>query len=368
MKTDTVLNPSPAKGLARQSNLELYRIILMLFIIAHHYVINSSVWAVLNEDPLSAPSLWLLELCSYGKTGINGFMLITGYFMCTSHITLRKYVKTLFACLFYSLVFFFIFVISGYTPFSVVQFAKIFMPIDGIASNFFGTYLMFFLFIPFLNILIQNISEKQHAWLVALTLFMYTILGTMPTVPVAMNYVSWYMVLYFIASYIRLYPKEIFGRTKLWGWLTVLSVAATVASVAVCTWIGVKLDRVFFDYFISDCNKILALTNGLFSFLFFKNLKVRQSKVINTVSGCVLGVLLIHTNGNVRPWLWEEVVRTKAMYGSPWMVGHVVLSCLLIFVICAAIEYLRIRFVEKQFLGFWDRHWGKTIKEKFGIS
>ena len=82
----------------RSSNLELYRIICMLMIIAHHFVVNSGL--TLPEGPMmSNPTdvntlfLWLFGI--WGKTGINCFLLITGYFMCKSNISLKKFVKLL---------------------------------------------------------------------------------------------------------------------------------------------------------------------------------------------------------------------------------------------------------------------------------
>lgn len=42
----------------RNSNLELYRIIVMLLIVAHHYVVNSGMIEEMTKDPLSSRSLF----------------------------------------------------------------------------------------------------------------------------------------------------------------------------------------------------------------------------------------------------------------------------------------------------------------------
>lgn len=43
----------------RDSNLELYRIVVMLAIVAHHYVVNSGLMERINESgPMSFPSLF----------------------------------------------------------------------------------------------------------------------------------------------------------------------------------------------------------------------------------------------------------------------------------------------------------------------
>ena len=74
----------------RSSNLELFRIITMLLIVAHHYVVNSGLTATdgpIFSNLLSWKSIFLLLFGAWGKTGINYFVLITGYFMCKSNIT-----------------------------------------------------------------------------------------------------------------------------------------------------------------------------------------------------------------------------------------------------------------------------------------
>lgn len=55
----------------RRSNLELYRIIVMILIVAHHYVVNSGLMDVMANDPMSFRSLYLYFIGMWGKTGIN---------------------------------------------------------------------------------------------------------------------------------------------------------------------------------------------------------------------------------------------------------------------------------------------------------
>ena len=86
---------TPREPAERRSNLELYRIIAMLFIIAHHYVVHSGLRGLesIRLDPMSFHSQFILLFGAWGKIGINCFVLITGYFMCTRSISLRKFLK-----------------------------------------------------------------------------------------------------------------------------------------------------------------------------------------------------------------------------------------------------------------------------------
>lgn len=75
----------------RNSNIELFCIILMLVIIAHHYVVNSGITTCYDVSDIT-PNMIFLQLFGFGgKIGINCFTLITGYFMVKSKWSLRKF-------------------------------------------------------------------------------------------------------------------------------------------------------------------------------------------------------------------------------------------------------------------------------------
>ena len=341
----------------------------MLLIVAHHYVVNSGLTdagGVIYSSPMSAKSLFLLIFGAWGKTGINCFVLITGYFMCKSHITAKKFFKLLFELEFYNIVIYFIFILSGYEPFSLKVLVISLLPIYSVSGNFSACFLLFYLCIPFLNILIHNLNEKQHTRLILLVSFIYIFFGTVPKFSVTMNYVSWFCVLFFIASYIRLYPKKIFENMAFWGIAMLISITLSVISVVSCAWLGSKIDRNIAFYFVTDSNTFLAVTNGICSFMFFKNLKIKQSKFINTVAASTFGVLCIHANSDtMRRWLWKDTLNNVGAYGSDLIVLHAIGSVIAIFTICTLIDMARIKLIEKPFFKLWDKHFdGISAKYK----
>lgn len=192
----------------RSSNLELFRIITMLVIVAHHYVVNSGIMPVIWENYPSTKSLFLLLFGWGGKTGINCFVLITGYFMCTSDITFRKFLKLFLPYCFYNAAFLAIFVLSGYVDPTPKFIIKSLVPILKIKDGFISCYLVFFCFIPFLNILIKDLTKRQHQALLGLCLLVFSVFPCI-RISVTYSYVSWFMVIYLIGSYIRLYPPPV---------------------------------------------------------------------------------------------------------------------------------------------------------------
>lgn len=325
----------------------------MLLIVAHHYVVNSGVLESMYESPLEIKSIFLFIFGMWGKIGINCFVLITGYFMCKSSITVRKFLKLILEVEFYNTIIYLIFVVSGYEAISLSGIAKAILPITSIGTNFTGCFLMFYLCIPFLNILVRNLNEKQHLKLLGLVFFTYVFMGTMPKFSVVMNYVSWFICLYFVASYIRLYPKELFNKTKLWGISTTLLAVLCIASVLCCVWLGDKIDRRMAYYFVTDSNTFLAVCISITSFMFFKNINIKQSKIINMIASSTFGVFLIHANSDtMRRWLWQTVLDVKGVFAlsTPLLMLHATLSVLAIFIICVIIDQIRIRTIERYIL------------------
>ena len=88
----------------RKSNLELYRILLMILFVAHHFMEHSELIVHMNEHPDSWQTIYLYIYGAWRKTAINCFMMITGYFMCTQTATLTKFLKQLFQIEFYKIV------------------------------------------------------------------------------------------------------------------------------------------------------------------------------------------------------------------------------------------------------------------------
>lgn len=339
----------------RSSNIELYRIIVMLLIVMHHYVVNSGLLDEMFETPTATKSIFLYMLGMWGKTGINCFVLITGYFMCKSKITLHKFIKLLFQIELYNIVFGLIFLFAGYIPLSLKSLFKILNPISDVASDFISCFLLFYLFIPFLNILLNNLSQKQHLLLVMLSIGTYSILGTIPSIGVTFNYVTWFCVLYVVASYIRFYGIWRNEEKMFWGGVSLVSIFISVLSVFIMlfrtAWMGADQSWGMLMFFVSDSNKFLAFLVSVSTFMYFKSIHIPQSKLINTIASCTFGVLLIHANSDaMRQWLWKDTCNNVGMFHSGMIYIHALCVPIVVFIVCAIIDYCRQQFIERPYL------------------
>lgn len=341
-------------GGVRSSNIELFRILSMLMIVAHHYVVNSGLLECIDaQRSLSGQDYFLLLFGWGGKTGINCFVLITGYFMCTSNITWKKLCKLLGEVYFYNIIIWCLFFFSGYETFSIKGILKVFFPFFTVADNFTGCFLLFYLLIPFLNKMIHTLTEKEHFLLMAWCLGVYVILPSFAKANVVLNYVTWFSVLYVIAAYIRLYPKNWFDSEKITGLMAGTSLLLSWTSVIVLAILsrmdGKEVGICYF--FVADSNKVLALATGIGAFLFFKNLKIGYSKIINTIATSTFGVLLIHANSDtMRRWLWKDICNNVGVYQEGNIILHAIISVAIIYMACTVIDIIRIHLIERPLL------------------
>lgn len=330
------------KKKVRNSNLELYRVIVMLLIVAHHYVVNSGLFGIMQQSELTYNSAFLYLFGMWGKTGINCFVLITGYFMCKSEATIAKFLKLLFEVVFYKVVIYLVFVLCGVAQFELTSLIKAFSPISNVGDGFTTAFILFYLFIPFINILVHNLKQTQHILLIVLSLFIYTFWYMLPFFEVRYNYITWFVILYLIASYIRFYPPI---SAISWGLMTILMVIVSSSSVIVLKVIGFSP-----FYFVSDSNAVLALCTAVCSFMYFKDLKIKQSRLINILGASTFGVLLIHANSDtMRQWLWCDTLRNSKWIDSSYCVFHALFSVIAVFALCSALDFLRLKYLERPF-------------------
>lgn len=341
----------------------------MLMIVAHHYVVNSGLY-VLNSDslmvthPTAANSIYLFFLGMWGKTGINCFLMITGYFMCKSTITLRKFLKLIGQIYLYKITIFLMLLCGGYTTFSLKDFVPMISPVWKLQSNFIGCFIVFWLTIPFWNILIHNMTKRQHQLLLCLLLGCYTLLGSIPKFHIDFNYVTWFGIIYLIASYVRQYPNDIFEGAKKWGILTLCTISLSLLATFILILLyGGKIPY----FFVSDSNKIFAVLVAVSSFLWFKNMKVSYNKTINIVGASTFGVLLIHANSDaMRTWLWKDTIDCIGHYNMslPNLMAYSMSAILVIFTFCIIIDRLRIKFLEEPLLKWYDHKYKYRCQNK----
>jgi len=336
------------KNNGRESNIELFRILLMIMVIAHHYVVNSGIRELWDYSNISGNMVFSILYGWGGKVAINGFLLITGYFMCEKRWKLERLVRLWLEVKFYQIAIYFIFLLTGYSTFSFAElYENVFSVLLGMNREFIGSYFALLLVIPFINILIRTMNKKQHFLIILVFVAMYTINVTFFFNPV-FEYLPWFVNMYLVGAYIREYSAEKWDNVRCGFIMSVVSTTLAILSMLFMTFTNALIGTSFSPYyFVNDCNKFLALFCGFAYFILFKNWNIGYHSIINRISKSTFGVLQIHACSDImRQWLWTDVLHNTSMYNNPKMWVHAIASTIIVWGACTVIDQIRIKWIE----------------------
>lgn len=339
----------------RQSNIELLRIVAMLMIVFHHFAIHGDFSFLSSE--FSLPRLWYNFIIMFGKVGVNIFVLISGYFLITNKsrtINTRKILKLWIQIYTYSIFFFLLYLIFGNRNFEIGTVVKVFFPIVGEEWWFASTYFVLFLLHPYINILLQNLDEKIYQKLLLLIFFLWSFLPTFTHFSMQSNALLWFVYLYSLGGYIRLYIDSI-KRTKFYLFGSIVSIVITYSTSILLYLIGIKV-KIFSKHilYFYSMQTIFILSISIFVFLLFLTMNIKQNLTINKIASATFGVYLIHDNGFVRSWLWLDIFRENHLQNSLLLIPYSIVVVFIVYIGCTLIELARIRWIEKISLNLLD--------------
>ena len=194
----------------RQSNIELLRILSMVMIVFLHIMNHGGLLDTVVYGTVNYYAFWMIEVLSY--VSVNVYVLISGYFLITQKFSLKKLLTILIEVLFYSMLFFTIFVISGRVPFSLKGLALAIVPVKEywFTRIYIGLYILF----PFLNMALLKLSKTVWRALLITLLLLFSLIIPSTALSVSGNGIVWFVTLYVIAAYIRVFGLNIFRQVK----------------------------------------------------------------------------------------------------------------------------------------------------------
>ena len=155
----------------RKYNLDLLR---MLFIVSLHYLgVGGAFYNITDGNTELLTYNYgiasLLEALSI--VGVNCFVLISGYFLVNSSFKIKKALHIYLTTLFYSVIFFIAYVIVN--GFSLGNMLSSLLPISMSTYWFITVYLVLYILSPFINLLCNNMTQKQHAALLLILVIVF---------------------------------------------------------------------------------------------------------------------------------------------------------------------------------------------------
>lgn len=336
----------------RETNLELFRIFLMVVLIMPtHYIMSGGAIGMVDPSNLSF-NMYIAEVFSRtGRMGNNCFLLITGYFMCTMDFSWRKFWRLVLQVEFYSVIIYLLFVLFKYEAFSLIGFSSFVLTIlNGVGTSFVGTFVALYILSPFINKLIKSLTEKEFKKLLMLLIFFFSVCNSM--FGRVFEMLGWYITVYLVGACLRKCPPQFLeGRKKAMVFL-LGNIILVFGSIILITYISQYKEGLlrFVQMSIQQSNHLLSLTCATAFFLFFKSVKVPYSSIINKLATTILGVLCIHEHSAaMHHLLYRDIFCVKAHFQDLGFLFYMFGCIVVLFLVCAVIDLLRVRFLEKPF-------------------
>jgi surface polysaccharide O-acyltransferase-like enzyme len=336
----------------RDSNLELLRILAMLLIIGDHLGVHSGTWpttaTAANPVDYSLRHLFVLNLQMGGQVGVTAFVLISGYFLCTSEFKLSRIIKIELQMLIFSIVITAVTAICNPPAVNSYTWFRAFFPTSFKTWWFATVYIVLVALSPFVNKLLAVLTRREHLALVAV---LFVVMSLLPTLTndafVVADYLGRFIFLYCAAAYLRMHPDARIFKVKALPAIGIAIVAYVLPSLIMPFYALYDKSNPWYPlitWFLRsspDHERIFSLFAGLFLFLAFKRFRLGSNRVINLVSGTTFGIYLFSDHFLIRTAIWTNIVNASSHYSSNWFFLYCVAVIIAVFCVGVVADLIR---------------------------
>ena len=290
-----------------------------------------------------------------GKLGVNLFILISGYMTACSPFKARSLLRVVFETLFYSVSILLLYLIFNPTAVdSASNVVKSFIPCISSMYWFVTSYIGMVIVSPVLRLLLKRLSQEQLCRFLILMLVPLSVIPTFTHMDFIVNGFVWFVYLYLVAGYIRLWGIPWSRRLNFR--LIALSFAVIyLSSFAISCVCGVRKMP------LTAMNSIFMLCISVCVFRAVSELNIGSIAFINKMAAGSFSVYLIHENWLIRKTLWPSL---EPVYNSPsalLLLEGLLFACML-FAICSLLDLIRQKFIEQPLFKLLDSSpAGRTI-------
>ena len=345
---------------ARNSSIELLRILSMFLILAHHFLVHNAY--DYTTLPFGVPRFLLqLFLESGGKVGVIIFFTISAWHLLEREQTLRGCLRRAWnlekEVLFYGLAlaaFFFLFFRSHI---GARYLLKSLMPLTQQVWWYPTAYATFLLLLPFLVRGLRALGRRAHLALCMVLLALYGVLTLVPGTQMVTQVWSLVYLFVLIAGYrwyvegahdLRPAPMVAVGM--------VILAACALLSMGAWALAGVQLGAKYGNLVTSEI-RLPVLLVGFGVFLLFQR-RTFYSKAINGVARGAFAVYLITEYPPAREVLWRGALDLGSLSAEPWGFAVALGLLLAIYLGCTALDLVRRRVFRATVDPLWDRLFG----------
>ena len=198
------------KNSTRNYGLDVLRCVAMIMVVILHFLDKGGILRDLSDEGsfnAADTVAWLLE--AFCIVAVNLYMLMSGYLLYSGSFKLSRLLKLVAKVWLYSVIVGFIGIALGTPTESVDTYFKLrlLFPVSMNTYWFMTAYIFFYMLVPVLGIAAKAMNKAQMKLLIGGLLFFHVMIKTIVpaqlTADAAGMDAMWYVVLYFVAVYIR---------------------------------------------------------------------------------------------------------------------------------------------------------------------
>lgn len=343
------MEPGIRKKGERQSNIELLRILAMLFIIAGHLAGQGWILWGVSEKPL----LFVMLAGSGLRIAVNLFLMIGVWFMVDMDFSAARILKLYGITAFYS-VFLTLLMVVLRVEAPKGDVVRVLMPFWGRPLWFSSAYISLLAISPFLKKVLA--WEQRELGRLVLRLFLFlSVASTMPGYKE--SYVAdfcWFGFIYLFTGYMKKSGKaKVKNRMGLLGGgiaiYFMLVTARWLCRIYQGRFAFLSAGEILAEQYISDIRSVPNFLCALCIFLFFLNTDMGRNRIINYAAETAFGVYVIHAVPAFYNFLWHNIYQCDLWKKSPYMWLYFTGTVLSVYGIGSLVDRLRMRCIEP----FW---------------
>lgn len=312
----------------RKSNIELLRIVAMMMIVLLHLLIKGADTCGYTRPYLMSDGISGGGINSLIISGVDIFILISGYFGCRN--ALYNIVRLVLDMAIYGAIcFFFAIAFGGETSLRLVLSSM------WIFSNWFVVHFIVLLLLsPMIEKALKHVMSRELGYWIIMLAIVNVVLGFVYTNINSNGYHAMnFILLYLIGRYLRISKSSKIVMLLSRHTLPVLAASwAITYSLFLVAYVWFKIDVAATKLW--GYNNPFVILTAVSIFMVFMKIDIK-SKSINKVATLTFPVFLLHTGVAIQP------IRNAFFHNVYIDYGYVgiIVSALLVFLVCAIVAY-----------------------------
>ncbi|MCR5494315.1 MAG: acyltransferase [Treponema sp.] len=363
----TQLNSGNRSLKNRNSNVELLRIIAMFLIVLTHTP-SQSYCAGYGLEACRGAKVFMEMVSCFGTVGNCIFIMISSWFLLDSKFSWKNVFRIWFSVFSVSLI---ICSIVAFSKLEIVSFLdaakylsstydevkhiitgkELRLSVLPMYSNiywFAGSYLIFYTFAPFLNVLVKNLDQKNHLKLVLLC---YCVVCILPLFPHESLYypmnngLDMFLVCYMAVTYVKRYKPVFLKNGKRNILVGILLIFFILIVSFLCNYFLFPKHGFVYQHVVNVWSLLLS---SFFLFCGFVNLEPKYNKFIIEAGSLSFGVYLFHGHPLIYPFVLQKIFKVGENLTKSWIIPYTLLVTIIVYVAFSLCELLRKELLEKK--------------------